>query len=42
MKLAKQGAMKKMSEISYNNVLLSSHDITSILEKTVHKQTEKK
>ena len=41
MKLAKQGAMKNMGEISYNNVLLSSHDITSILEKTVHKQTEK-
>ena len=34
-KLAKQGAMKNMSEISYNNLLLSSHEITSILEKTV-------
>ena len=40
-KLAKQGAMKTMSEISYNNLLLSSHEITSVLEKTVYKQTEK-
>ena len=33
-KLGKQGAMKNMSEI-YNNLLLSSHEITSVLEKTV-------
>ena len=37
-KLAKQGAMKNMSEILYNNLLLSSHEITSILEKTVYKE----
>ena len=41
-KLAKQGAMKNMSEISYYNLLLSSHEITSILEKTVYKEIEKK
>ena len=41
-KLPKQGAMKNMSEISYNNLLLSSHEITSIIEKTVYKQTDKK
>ena len=34
--------MKNMSEISYNNLLLSSHEITSILEKIVYKQIEKK
>ena len=33
--------MKNMSEISYNNLLLSSHEITSILEKTAYKQIEK-
>ena len=33
-KLAKQGAMKNMFEISDNNLLLLSHVITSILEKT--------
>ena len=33
-KLAKQGTMKNMSEISYNNLLLSSHEIASILEET--------
>ena len=32
--LAKQGAMKNMSEIS-NNLLLSSHEINSLLKKTV-------
>ena len=32
-----KGEMKKMSEISYSNLLLSSHEITSILEKTVYK-----
>ena len=41
-KLAKQGAMKNMSEISSNNLLLSSHEINSLLKKTVYKQTEKK
>ena len=33
-KLAKQGAMKNMSEIS-NNLLLSSHEINSLL-KTIY------
>ena len=37
----KQGAMKNVSEISYNNLLLSSHEIISVLEKNVYKQTEK-
>ena len=37
-KLAKQGAMKDMSEISSNNLLLSSHEINSLLKKTVYKQ----
>ena len=41
-KLAKQGAMNNMSEISSNNLLLSSHEINSLLKKTVCKQTEKK
>ena len=41
-KLAKQGAMENMSEISSNNLLLSSHEINSLLKKTVYKQTEKK
>ena len=41
-KLDKQGTMKNLSEILYNNVLFSSHEITSILEKTVYKQIEKK
>ena len=40
-KLAKQGAMKNMSETSYSNLLLSSYEIISILEKNVYKQTEK-
>ncbi len=40
-KLAKQGAMKNMSETSYSNLLLSSHEIISILEKNVYKQIEK-
>ena len=40
-KLAKQGAMKNMSEISSNNLLLSSHEINSLLMKTVYKQIEK-
>ena len=39
-KLAKQGAMKNMSEISSSNLLLSSHEINSLLKKTVYKQTE--
>ena len=41
-KLAKQGAIKNMSEISSNNLLLSSHEINSLLKKTVYKQIEKK
>ena len=40
-KLAKQGAMKNMSEISYNNLLLSSYEITSELEKTMYKELVK-
>ena len=40
-KLAKQGAMKNMSEVSSNNLLLSSHEINSLLKKTVYKQIEK-
>ena len=40
-KLAEQGAMKNMSETSYNNLLLSSHEIISLLEKIVYKQIEK-
>ena len=38
-KLAKQGAMKNMSETSYSNLLLSPHEIISIPEKNVYKQT---
>ena len=41
-RLAKQGAMENMSEISSNNLLLSSHEINSLLKKTVYKQIEKK
>ena len=37
-KLAKQGAMKNMSEISSNNLLLSSYEINSLLKKTVLKK----
>ena len=37
-KLAKQGAMKNMSEISSNNLLLSSREINSLLKKTICKQ----
>ena len=40
-KLAKQGVIKNMSEITSNNLLLSSHEINSLLKKTVYKQTEK-
>ena len=40
-KLANQGALKVMSDIPYNNLLLLSYEITSIPEKTVYKQTEK-
>ena len=36
-KLAKQGAIKDMSETSYSNLLLSSHDIISVLDKNVYK-----
>ena len=41
-KLAKQGAMKNMSEISSSNLLLSSHEINSLLKKSVYKQNENK
>ena len=40
-KLAKQGAMKNMSEISSNNLLLSSHENNLLLKKTIYKQIEK-
>ena len=40
--LAKQGAKKNMSEISYNNLLLSSHEIAPVLEKTKYKELEKR
>ena len=36
-----KGEMKKMSEISYSNLLLSSHEINSLLKKTVYKQIQK-
>ena len=41
-KLAKQDTMKNMSEIWYNNLQFSSHEIASILEKTQDKELEKK
>ena len=41
-KLAKHSAMKNMSETSFSNLLLSSHEIISVLEKNVYKQIEKK
>ena len=41
-KLAKQGAIKTISEILFNNLLLSSREIASVLEKTVYKEHEKK
>ena len=34
-KLVKQGAMKNMSEISSNNLLLSSYEINLLLKKTM-------
>ena len=40
-KLAKQGATKNMSEISYNNLQLSYHEIASVLEKTVYQELQK-
>ena len=40
-KLAEQGAMKNMSEISSSNLLLSSHEVNLLLKKTVYKQIEK-
>ena len=39
-KLAKQGAIKNMSETLYSNLLLSSHEIISILEKNVKKKKD--
>ena len=40
-KLAKQGAMKNIAEISYNNLQLSYYEIVSILEKTVYQELQK-
>ena len=40
-KLAKQDTIKNMSQIWYNNLLLSSHEIALILEKTLDKEHEK-
>ena len=40
-KLAKQGAMKNMSEISYNNLQLLYHETVSILEKTMYQELQK-
>ena len=40
-KLAKQGGMKNMSEMSSNNLLFSSHEINSLLKNTVYKQIQK-
>ena len=40
-KLAKQGAMENMSEQSYNNLLLSSHETASMFEKTMYEEVEK-
>ena len=37
----KKKKKEKKSEISYNSLLLSSHKIASLLEKTVHKELEK-
>ena len=33
--------MKNMSEISYNNLQLSYHEIASVLEKTVYQELQK-
>ena len=40
-KLAKQGAMKNMSAISCTKLLLSHHEIYSILEKAMYKDLDK-
>ena len=40
-KLAKQDAMKNMSEISYNNLQLSYHEIASVFGKTVYEELQK-
>ena len=37
-KLAKKGVSKNMPEISYNNLLISPHEIASVIEKTVYKE----
>ena len=37
-KLAKEGVTKIMDEISYNNLLISPHEIASVIEKTVYKE----
>ena len=40
-KLAKQGAMKNMSAILCNNLLLSYHEMYSILEKAMYNGVDK-
>ena len=40
-KLPKQVAMKNMSEISYNNLQLSYHEIASVFGKTVYEELQK-
>ena len=40
-KLAKQGVMKNMSEVSSNNLLLSSHEINSLLKKMYRNKFKK-
>ena len=40
-KLAKQDTIKNMSEIWYNNLLLTSHEIASILEKILDNELVK-
>ena len=41
-KLAKQGAMKNISEISCSNLQLSYHEIASELEKSVYQELQKR
>ena len=40
-KLVQQTAMEKEAERSDNNILLSSHEISSVLEQTVYQQLQK-
>ena len=39
-KLAKQGTMNNMSAISYTKLLISHHEIHSILEKAMYKDVD--